>query len=204
MLASQNLIVPVGMNTVDTYQRCIRVSESTPTNEIQDRQYRQNYYKNGESIENRIVLTLNETPEMLDDAGVVIFPNESNAVGPVDQLEANYDANRTLDASGHAVLPRSLIRTPTFRIFSFVDRHKPRAVCLDSERQTARGQRDDDADRKTTTVLFPLETIRSETTTFVEELEMQPTAIPTRSLNRYHKNTIRMSFLTNKIFTHLL
>jgi len=120
-------------------------------------------------IKNGIVLTLNETREVLDDGGVVITDNEIEAVGPVDQLEAEYDADRTIDASGHAVLP------------GFIDAHVHVSDILVRGTGTSRELYDwiqnvkrpavnemTDNDHEIAAALFSQEAIQSGITTFVE------------------------------------
>ncbi len=56
-------------------------------------------------VQNGTVVTMNATRDVIDDGAVAIDDGRIIAVGPTDEILADYDATETLDAAGHAVLP---------------------------------------------------------------------------------------------------
>ncbi|MFB6148951.1 MAG: amidohydrolase family protein [Halobacteriales archaeon] len=56
-------------------------------------------------IDHGRVVTMNPARDVIADGAVGIRDNEIVAVGPTDELAAEHDADRIIDASGHAVLP---------------------------------------------------------------------------------------------------
>jgi atrazine chlorohydrolase/5-methylthioadenosine/S-adenosylhomocysteine deaminase len=51
------------------------------------------------------VVTQNADREVIDDGAVAVVGDEIRAVGPTDELAAEYDADRVVDAAGGAVIP---------------------------------------------------------------------------------------------------
>jgi 5-methylthioadenosine/S-adenosylhomocysteine deaminase len=51
------------------------------------------------------VVTMNPDREVIDDGAVAVVGDEIRAVGPTAEIQPEYDAERVIDASDHAVLP---------------------------------------------------------------------------------------------------
>lgn len=121
-------------------------------------------------IEHGTVVTMNDSRAIIEDGAVAIDGDTITAVGPTDELTEDYDADRVIDADGHAVLPglidahahvndiliRGGVGTDRALHDWLLNVNKPTAAVMDAE------------DHATAAALYCLEAVRSGITTFVD------------------------------------